>query len=86
MSHDYSRSRSSSSIYHNIPWLWVGILTGIIALVYIARSFGGSSTDNSLDRPHLTITPDTSASAVFIAMTESSKNRITGTGGQSLYV
>lgn len=32
------------------------------------------------------ISPQTSASTVFIAMTESSKNRITGTGGQPLYV
>lgn len=32
------------------------------------------------------ISPDTSMSTVIIAMTESSKNRITGTGGQPLYV
>jgi hypothetical protein len=32
------------------------------------------------------VSPLTSSSTVFIAMTESSKNRITGTGGQALYV
>lgn len=51
----------------------------------IARSFSsGSSVDAA--RAHLIVTPETSASTVFISMTESSKNRITGTGGQPLYV
>lgn len=51
----------------------------------IARSFSsGSSVDAA--RAHLIVSPETSASTVFISMTESSKNRITGTGGQPLYV
>lgn len=82
MWNDYSRSRSATA---NIPWLWVAILAGIILLVVIASSFwGNASVDN--DRDHLIVSPQTSASTVFIAMTESSKNRITGTGGQPLYV
>ncbi len=82
MWNEYSRSRSATA---NIPWLWVAILAGIILLIIIASSFWGSaSVDN--DRAHLIVTPQTSGSTVFIAMTESSKNRITGTGGQPLYV
>ncbi len=51
----------------------------------IARSFSnGSSVDAA--RAHLIVSPETSTSTVFISMTESSKNRITGTGGQPLYV
>lgn len=83
MSHEYSRSRSVSS---QIPWTWVGIIVAIFAIIIIARSF--SSSGNSVDeqRAHLLISPETTASTIFISMTESSKNRLTGTGGQPLYV
>ncbi|MBC7498877.1 hypothetical protein H7170_04510 [Candidatus Gracilibacteria bacterium] len=82
MGNDYSRSRGTTT---SIPWLWVGILGGIILVIIIAISFGGNKSIDT-DRAHLIISPQTSASRVFIAMTESSKNRITGTGGQPLYV
>ena len=82
MWNEYSRSRSAAA---NIPWLWIAILTGIILLIIIASSFWGNASVDS-NRAHLIITPQTSGSTVFIAMTESSKNRITGTWGQPLYV
>ena len=82
MWNDYSRSRSTTT---NIPWLWVWILGGIVVLIVIARFFWGSASVDT-DRAHLMISPQTSGSTVFIAMSESSKNRITGTGGQPLYV
>ncbi len=85
MWHDYSRSRSTQPFYNNIPWLWVGILTAIVVVVWIARSFQATSTTDT-DRPHLSVVPETAASTVFISMSESSKNRITGTGWQYLYV
>jgi len=51
----------------------------------IARSLSNEwKIDNT--RPHLLVTPDSNTSAVFIAMSESSKNRITGTGGQPFYL
>lgn len=82
MSHEYSRSRSSVS---SIPWIWIGILGGIVLLIIIARVWSGSSSVDTT-RSSLLVTPDSSASTVFIAMSESSKNRISGTGSQPLYV
>lgn len=83
MSHEYSRSRSVSS---QIPWTWVGIIVAIFAIIIIARSFSGSGNNVDDQRAHLLISPETTASTIFISMTESSKNRLTGTGGQPLYV
>ncbi|MBC7504029.1 hypothetical protein H7169_03580 [Candidatus Gracilibacteria bacterium] len=82
MGNEYSRSRSSTT---SIPWLWIGMLGALVAVIFFARSFS-SETSVDTDRPHMMISPDTSVSTVFISMTESSKNRITGTGGQPLYV
>lgn len=51
----------------------------------IARSLSNEwKIDNT--RPYLLVTPDSNTSAIFIAMSESSKNRITGTGGQPFYL
>lgn len=83
MWNEYLRSRSPSS---NIPWQWIWILLGVVLLIFIARYFSNWSSTVDSQRPHLLISPDTSLSNVIIAMTESSKNRITGTGGQPLYV
>ena len=83
MSHEYSRSRSVSS---QIPWTWIGVGIAIIAIIVIARSFTGSSSSIDEQRAHLIISPETAASNIFISMTDSSKNQLTGTGGQPLYV
>lgn len=83
MSHEYSRSRSVSS---QIPWTWISIIVAIFAVIIIARSFsdGWNNIDN--ERSHLLISPESAWSNVFISMTESSKNRLTGTWSQPLYV
>jgi hypothetical protein len=82
MSHEYSRSRSTAT---SIPWMWISILGGIVLLVVIARAWSGSSSIDTT-RSSLLVTPDSGGSTVFIAMSESSKNRISGTGAQPLYV
>ncbi len=82
MWNDYYRSRWTTV---SIPWMWIGIIGGIIFLIIIATSFGGNKSIDT-ERAHLMISPQTTSSSVFIAMTESSKNRITGTGWQPLYV
>ncbi len=84
MSNEYSRPRGTSST--NIPWLWIGIIIAIIVLVIFARSFSNNSNAIDVARAHLMVSPETSTSTVFISMTEASKNRITGTGSQALYV
>ncbi len=83
MSNEYQRSRSSSS--YNIPWLWIWALIAIISIIVIARSFSNSINISS-DRPHLMVSPEGISSTIFISMTESSKNRLTGTGAQPLYI
>ena len=83
MWNEYLRSRSHSS---NIPWVWIGALVAIIAIIVIARSFSSTGSDIDSTRAHLMVTPETASSTVFIAMTESSKNRITWSGWQALYV
>ncbi len=65
--------------------MWIGILGGIVLLIIIARAWSGSSSVDTT-RSNLRVTPDSGASTVFIAMSESSKNRISGTGSQPLYV
>jgi hypothetical protein len=54
-------------------------------LIVIARSFSGEASVDT-DRAHLMVSPQSTDSTVFISMTASSKNRITGTGAQPLYV
>ncbi len=83
MWHEHSRSRSSTT---NIPWMWAWILVAIWAIIVIARSFSGWGSDVDTDRAHLLVSPMTNTSMVFISMTDASKNRITGTWSQPLYV
>ncbi len=83
MKNEYLRTRSHKS---NIPWIWVGFFLSLLAIIIIARSFSSTNISIDTDRPHLLVTPMDSASTVFISMSESSKTRITGTGGQPLYL
>jgi len=83
MWNEYSRSRSQSS---NIPWVWIGALVAIVSIIIIARSFISNGVTIDSSRAHLMVTPETASSTVFISMTDSSKNRITWSGGQALYV
>lgn len=82
MRNEYSRSRPSSL---SIPWLWIWVLSTLVVLILIARLLSGSGKIDT-SRPYLLVTPDASASTVFIAMSDATKNRITGTWGQPLYV
>lgn len=83
MSQGYQRKRSTSS--YDIPWLKVWIIAAIILTIILARYV---ANNNAIDttRPSLMVSPETPASTVFISMSESSKNRITGTWWQPLYV
>jgi len=67
----YNRSARPSS---NLPWWWIGIVWGIIALLIIVRIF--SSSDTEASEQYLSVTPG-EQSSVYISMTTSSKSRIT---------
>ncbi len=83
MWNEYLRSRSNTS---KIPWLWVWGLVAFLAIVILARSFSNGQSSINTGRPYLSISPENATSTIFIAMTEASKNKITGTGSQPLYV
>lgn len=56
-----------------------------MVLILIARLLSGwGKIDTS--RPYLIVSPESNTSTVFIAMSDATKNRITGTWGQPLYV
>lgn len=67
----YTRSTQTSS---KLPWWWIGIISGIIFLLFLVRSFNG--WESSWWEAYLSITPG-DQSSVYISMTSASKSRIT---------
>lgn len=59
---------------NTIPWKWIGITWGIIALLFLIRIFG--SWDAEASDAYLSVMPG-DQSSVYISMTDSSKSRIT---------
>jgi hypothetical protein len=70
----YGRGTSSSS---SLPWGWISIVGGIIALLFLVRVFSGSGDADSSEN-YLSVTPG-EQSSVYISMTSASKNRISST-------
>ena len=70
MYNTYQRNTRSQK---TIPWMWIGVVFGIILLLFIAKFFSGS--DDNDTGAFLTITPG-EQSSVYISMSNVSKARI----------